>query len=243
MAILFAALCWMMNLVTVRIIDLTDNTLLQAGLAGLIFAQLGLLTAWLAFDPRELATKSVVTVCAAAILAQPLANYTPFTDSLWWGMFVAFGVLVLAGCTLLRIASQRAEHTSAAGTSQFSISGILSLTTATAVALAAARAIEIPGWRSLTLGTALALSFVGCCVLRNIAWPRAVRALVFVATQSVATLIVNRLGLTVAHSLFSVTALSGLTLLAIGIERCALSVAVPVGGNRSMQTNRSVKQA
>jgi len=215
-AILFVAFCWLLNLTIVRLGDLYELPVTDAVLAGLGFAQIGMLAAWVALGRGQLGSKALTVVVAAAVLVQPLAGRSPYDVGTWSGTFFFFGLFVIGVCVASRTLKRMAEANELPV--QFTIAGILSLTTALAIAVGVSRQVTFPGATNLVFGLVLALSFLGCLAMRC-SWPGWQKAIYFAAAQTLALFGCRLVGLPIGVCATVFAALCGLTLTGIGIER------------------------
>jgi len=134
-------------------------------LLGLALAQVGLLSAWLAFGGGPLLLRFGVTFVAVGLLSLPAASTTLPSFPEWLGVFSLYAAMVAIPLSLVRLSGSRltirTPNASRQGESrlrrwQFSLGDLLALMTVTAVASALARLFEFP--------QAHAVLVAACCI-------------------------------------------------------------------------------
>ena len=165
----------LVNLVLSRIVHnaglVWPDALCVVGL-GLIFAQIVLVASWLVWSSRNFALRIILSLAILYFLAHPASTYAIDDPSSWFTANLSFLAIISTVFLVARFAGvsidQVDDHNAPTGLGswQFSISGILSVTTGTACLFGAARNLHVPA----TAGVSTLLFFLAISAVATIAF-------------------------------------------------------------------------
>lgn len=184
LAALFGALTLVIDLMIVREFAHRFEIALMLFL-GVASGQLALLTCWCVQGAGSWAVRFAVTLAAAVGLSQPLGTATGGSWTQWWTLWCLFcgatggAMLLLRLCGIsLGMADRRPADDQPAGDrrwSQFSLSGLMAVMTASALLLGLHRHVEFPAHDAgAMIGYSCGLTVVALATLAVMRWRVAV---------------------------------------------------------------------